>query len=54
MDQKSSQSSQDLSGPHQGGQYSSGRIMDFFSDRIVDFQFFIKFHRSGPAIIFIF
>ena len=24
------------------------------SDRIVDFQFFVKFHRSGPAIIFIF
>ena len=24
------------------------------SDRIVDFQFFIKFHRSGPAIIFSF
>ena len=24
------------------------------TDRIVDFQFFIKFHRSGPAIIFIF
>ena len=24
------------------------------SDRIVDFQFFIKFHRSSPAIIFIF
>ena len=23
-----------------------------FSDRIVDFQFFIEFHRSGPAIIF--
>ena len=23
-----------------------------FSDRNVDFQFFIKFHRSGPAIIF--
>ena len=23
-----------------------------FSDRIVDFQFFDKFHRSGPAIIF--
>ena len=23
-----------------------------FSDRIVDFQFFVKFHRSGPAIIF--
>ena len=22
------------------------------SDRIVDFQFFVKFHRSGPAIIF--
>ena len=30
MDQKSSQSSQDLSGPHQDGQYSSGRIMDSF------------------------
>ena len=25
-----------------------------FSDRIVDFQFCIKFHRSGPAIIFSF
>ena len=25
-----------------------------FSDRIVDFQFFVKFHRSGPEIIFIF
>ena len=25
-----------------------------FSDRIVDFQFFVKFHRSGPAIIFSF
>ena len=25
-----------------------------FSDRIVDFQFFIKFHRSRPAIIFSF
>ena len=24
------------------------------SDRIVNFQFFIKFHRSGPAIIFSF
>ena len=24
------------------------------SDRIVDFQFFIKFHRSGPATIFSF
>ena len=22
------------------------------SDRIVDFQFFVKFHRSGPAIIY--
>ena len=22
------------------------------SDRIVDLQFFVKFHRSGPAIIF--
>ena len=21
-------------------------------DRIVDFRFFIKFHRSGPGIIF--
>ena len=30
MDQKSSQSNQDLSGPHQDGQYSSGRIMDGF------------------------
>ena len=25
-----------------------------FSDRIVDFQFFVKFHWSGPAIIFSF
>ena len=25
-----------------------------FSDRIVDFQFSVKFHRSGPAIIFSF
>ena len=25
-----------------------------FSDRIVDSQFFVKFHRSGPAIIFSF
>ena len=25
-----------------------------FSDRIVDFQFLVKFHRSGPAIIFSF
>ena len=24
------------------------------SDGIVDFQFFIKFHKSGPAIIFSF
>ena len=24
------------------------------SDRIVNFRFFIKFHRSGPAIIFSF
>ena len=24
------------------------------SDRIVDFRFFIKFHMSGPAIIFSF
>ena len=24
------------------------------SDRIADFQFFVKFHRSGPAIIFSF
>ena len=23
------------------------------SDRIVDFQFFVKFHRSGPAIILV-
>ena len=21
-------------------------------DKIVDFRFFVKFHRSGPAIIF--
>ena len=25
-----------------------------FFDRIIDFQFFIKFHKSGPAIIFSF
>ena len=25
-----------------------------FSDRMVDFQFFVKFHRSGPAIISVF
>ena len=25
-----------------------------FCDRIVDFRFFVKFHRSGPAIIFSF
>ena len=24
------------------------------SDRIIDFRFFIKFHRSGPAIILTF
>ena len=24
----------------------------FFSERIVDFEIFVKFHRSGPAIIF--
>ena len=24
------------------------------SERIIDFQFFVKFHRSGPAIIFSF
>ena len=24
------------------------------SDKIVDFRFFIKFHMSGPAIIFSF
>ena len=24
------------------------------SDRIVDFRFFVKFHKSGPAKIFIF
>ena len=24
------------------------------SDRIVDFRFFVKFHSSGPAIIFSF
>ena len=24
------------------------------SDKIFDFQFFVKFHRSGPAIIFSF
>ena len=24
------------------------------SDRSVDFRFFVKFHRSGPAIIFSF
>ena len=25
-----------------------------FSDIVVDFQFFVKFQRSGPAIIFSF
>ena len=30
MDQKSSKSSQDLSGPHEDGEYYSGRIMDDF------------------------
>ena len=25
-----------------------------FSDRVVDFQFFVKFHRSGPSIMFSF
>ena len=25
-----------------------------FSDKIVDFRFFVKFHMSGPAIIFSF
>ena len=30
MDQKSSQSSQDLSGPHQDGQYYSRGIVDGF------------------------
>ena len=25
-----------------------------FTDRIVDFQFFVKFHRSGSATIFSF
>ena len=29
-------------------------VLWMVSDKIVDFQFFIKFHRSGPAIIFIF
>ena len=28
--------------------------LSMFSDRIVDFWFFVKFHRSGPAIIFSF
>ena len=30
MHQKSSLSSQDLSGPHQDGEYYSGKIMDGF------------------------
>ena len=30
MNQKSSESSQDLTGPHQDGQYYFGRIMDGF------------------------
>ena len=42
-------STQNLSGPHQDGQYS-GKIIDVF-DRIIDFQFFVNFHRSGPGII---
>ena len=25
-----------------------------FTDRVVDFQFFVKFHSFGPAIIFSF
>ena len=48
MRQKSTLSSKR---PHQHGVCYSGRIMDGF-DRIIDFQFFVKFHRSGPAIIF--
>ena len=28
--------------------------LSMFSDRSVDFRFFVKFHRSGPAIIFSF
>ena len=28
--------------------------LSMFSDKIVDFWFFVKFHRSGPAIIFSF
>ena len=38
---------------HQHGECYSGRIMDDFF-RIVDFRFFVKLHRSGPAIIFSF
>ena len=30
MNQKSSYSSQDLSGPHHDGEYYSGKIMDVF------------------------
>ena len=29
-------------------------VLRMISDRIVDFRFFVKFHRSGPAIIFSF
>ena len=46
--QKSSKSSKRS---HQHGECYSGRIMDGFL-RIVDLRFFIKFHRSRPAIIF--
>ena len=27
-------------------------VLWMISDRIVDFRFFVKFHRSGPAKIF--
>ena len=50
MNQKSSSSSKR---PHQLGVYYSG-ILWMVSDRIVDFRFFVKFHRSGPAIFSVF
>ena len=34
--------------------YSDAINQWMVSDKIVDFRFFVKFHRSGPAIIFSF
>ena len=45
---KGSQSSQDLSGPHQDGQYSSGRIMEFFLIELSIFNFSSNF--TGPDL----